>query len=308
MSVEFETALYIKLGEKGKWEKSSIDEAKIRISWARIALQDIQKKKWDKIRKLIEGYAKTKGSASNDFGALKKIAEADSRTLFITFYGGRLYWCKPAMTDPLVDEDHTSMFRVVDGKWDCKNESGEILDLEKVPGKISMLQRYSGTCCTVHEIESLKRLLNGLQSDQYKKIDDARKKLISVVQEGIKVLHPKEFELMVELIFRQSGWRRISILGESIKDIDLELEDPITHDKYMVQVKSVSDQKEFDKYATKYEQLYKDKFRKFYYVVHDIKGPQLKTNNDNIEIIRSNKLAEMVVSLGLLDWLTNKII
>lgn len=304
--VEFDKAIFIKMGRKGAWEESAIKQGKIRIGWEEIKLEDIQQKQWDKIKKEIRTLSKTDGSASADFNALRNIYEADSKTVFITFYGGKLYWCKPKTIGKKVLEDDISKYRLVADQWQCRNIKGEILDLSKVPGKISKVQRFSGTCCQVHELDTLYRLINGLHSEEYKAIEKARKQLTNEVKRGITLLHPKEFELLVELIFRQSGWRRVSVLGESLKDIDLELEDPITLDRYMVQVKSESNVKEFKEYAARYNEQYKDKFRYFYYVVHTTKE-KLKSDDERIKIVLPDELAKMVVSSGLVDWLLNKI-
>jgi len=305
-TIKFDKAFFIKMGRKGAWEESAIKQGKIRIGWREIKLGDIQQERWDKIKKEIRTLSKTDGSASADFNALRNIYDADSNTVFITFYGGKLYWCKSKTTVKRVLEDDISKYRPVDGQWQCRDMKGEILDLSKVPGKISKVQRFSGTCCQVHEFDILFRLINGLHSEEYKAIEKARKQLTNEVKRGITLLHPKEFELLVELIFRQSGWRRVSVLGESLKDIDLELEDPITLDRYMVQIKSESNVKEFKEYAVRYNEQYKDKFRYFYYVVHTTKE-KLRSDDERIKIVLPDELAKMVISSGLVDWLLNKI-
>jgi len=38
----------------------------------------------------------------------------------------------------------------------------------------------------------------------------------------------KDFELLADLIFTQSGWQRTSVLGKTEKSIDLELLSPVT--------------------------------------------------------------------------------
>ncbi len=38
--VEFKNAYYVKLGRKGQWEQSSIQEGKIRFGWSMVAIQD----------------------------------------------------------------------------------------------------------------------------------------------------------------------------------------------------------------------------------------------------------------------------
>jgi hypothetical protein len=48
----------------------------------------------------------------------------------------------------------------------------------------------------------------------------------------------KDFELLVDLVFTAAGWRRIGILGKTKKHIDLDMIQPVTRERVMVQVKS----------------------------------------------------------------------
>ncbi len=58
--------------------------------------------------------------------------------------------------------------------------------------------------------------------------------------------------MLIDLIFRQSGWRRISFVGKSKKFSDSDLEDPITGDLYQVQIKSEANDRDFRDYAEKF--------------------------------------------------------
>lgn len=73
--------------------------------------------------------------------------------------------------------------------------------------------------------------------------------------------HWKDFEILVDLIFRNAGWRRVSVVGESLKFVDMELEEPITGEQYQVQVKSDATIADFKEYA---EQFTERDFRKLY--------------------------------------------
>ena len=42
----------------------------------------------------------------------------------------------------------------------------------------------------------------------------------------IQKLEPQEFETLVDLIFLRGGWQRAGVLGKSIPDIDLIVEQP----------------------------------------------------------------------------------
>jgi hypothetical protein len=45
---------------------------------------------------------------------------------------------------------------------------------------------------------------------------------------------------LVDLVFRQAGWQRLSVLGETMKFTDMDLLEPVTGDQYQVQVKSAA--------------------------------------------------------------------
>lgn len=92
-----------------------------------------------------------------------------------------------------------------------------------------------------------------------------------------------------------------------MKYVDMELEEPITGDRYQVQVKSSSTVNEFEEYAHKFSP---ETFRKLYFVVH---SPEAKLADyqgvidEAVELIFSEQLAQMVVDSGLTDWLLNRI-
>ncbi len=74
-------------------------------------------------------------------------------------------------------------------------------------------------------------------SDEYNDLVRCEDALKESVKKSIKNLYWKDFEILVDLLFTQGGWRRISRRGETMKSIDMELEDPITKDKYLIQIK-----------------------------------------------------------------------
>jgi len=80
-----------------------------------------------------------------------------------------------------------------------------------------------------------------------------RDTLVGAVQSAICELHWKDFETLVDLLFRQAGWRRLSVLGETMKYADLELEEPITTERYQVQIKSAADTADFARYRGQFE-------------------------------------------------------
>lgn len=305
--VDFKRAFYIKLGRAGGYEQSSICESKLQFGWGGQSLQDINCGNWEKIREQLRQWARDKkGLATRSLNALRWICESTSDDLWITFYQGTMWWCKLGSNEVFQDDVRQPKYRKVDGKWSNRDISGMTLDIYSIPGVLSKIQRYQGTVCRVRALQTLKRLVNAESSPEYDEIAKCRNALIKSVENGIRKLHWKDFETFVDLVFRESGWRRLSMVGGTMKFADLELADPITKDRYQVQIKSQAAPKDFQDYAQDFN---RQQHRKLYFVVHspDKKLAALNGLTDDVELILPNQLSEMVVRLGLVDWLMSHI-
>ncbi|MFX0195852.1 MAG: hypothetical protein ACFFCW_07005 [Candidatus Hodarchaeota archaeon] len=303
-AINFDKAFYIKLGRYGKWEDSSISESKLRIGWGQQDLEDINQGRWEVIREQLSRESSDKGAVTRDLNALRLICESTSQDVWITFYASRLWWCRVGSATIL--EDKISKYRKVRGSWSDCDIHGNILFINRIPGGLSKIQGFRGTACRVKELETLRRLLNDEQSPEYRNIEQSRRTLIQSVRLGIKKLHWKDFETFVDLLYRESGWRRVSMLGETMKYADLELEDPITRDQYQVQIKSRATLADFKSYS---KQFRGQGYRKLYFVVHspDQKLARFQGHSPDIELVLPDRLSEMAVNLGLVDWLMNRI-
>ncbi|MCF8297096.1 MAG: hypothetical protein K9H48_16450 [Melioribacteraceae bacterium] len=303
--IDFKNAYYVKLGSGGKWEKSSFEEDILRIGWEEWNLEEINRGDWNNLKEKYKHQYKNKIVASTDVNALRKIVESTFDDIWITFSSSHLWWCK--VGEQRIFQDAISNYRKVSDKWHKVDIKGNPLILSQIPGNIQKLQGYRGTICNVAEAETLKRLLNDESSPTFQAIIKTKEELVSKVKEGLTSLHWKDFETLVDLVFRNAGWRRTSVIGEVMKYVDLELEDPITGDLYQVQIKSSATLEEFEKYIQNFS---RDNFRKFYFIVHspDLKLSNYSVNTDeNVELILPDKLAKMVVDFGLTDWLLKKI-
>lgn len=65
----------------------------------------------------------------------------------------------------------------------------------------------------------------------------------------MRLLTWQDFELLVDLVFSSSGWRRLSQVGRTQKTIDLELVLPSTAERAFVQVKSQATRASLDDYV-----------------------------------------------------------
>ncbi|MBP7998161.1 MAG: hypothetical protein KA314_02080 [Chloroflexi bacterium] len=306
--VEFTNAYYIKLGSGGKYEEAAISQSKARIGFDGLTIVEINGKEWQSLKSKLQSRVdyKNKGAATMDINALQTFVESTSNDIWITFHASQLWWGK--LGDPVVYEDKISRYRFLLGEWFNHDIKGNRLFITQIPGSISKVQRFQGTICSVRDVDDLKRMINSQPSQAYTAIIQAKENLITQVQEGIRKLHWKDFEILVDLLFRNAGWRRVSVIGETMKYSDIELEEPITGDLYQVQIKSQATASEFDEYAQNFSH---GSFRKLYFVVHSpdkqLTEYQSSQYPDDIELVLPTKLSKMVVDSGLTDWLLKKI-
>jgi porphobilinogen deaminase len=102
--------------------------------------------------------------------------------------------------------------------------------------------------------------------------------------------------MLVDLVFTNSGWRRLGIVGKTQKTLDLDLELPSTGERAFVQVKSNTTSEELAKYVNKLEHPY----TRMFYVFH---SGEAETADRRV----TESLAKLVVDAGLVNWLIHKV-
>ncbi len=275
----------------------------MRIGWVGYSTDDINSGRWDVIAQQLRNEHSHRGTATRDLATLKDIASSTEHDVWITFHSSRLWWGRLAPGE--IEEDELSKFRRLSGRWRDHDISGRVLQTPNIPGTLSQLQGFRGTICRVRALESLQRLLNAEPSIPFQTVTHARNMLIQELQAALGQLHWKDFETLVDLLFRQAGWRRLSVLGETMKYADLELEEPVTGDRYQVQIKSAAEAPDFAKYR---DQFAGRGFRKLFFVVHTpSQGLAQEVSTDAVELVLPARLAAMVVDAGLVSWILAKI-
>lgn len=300
--IEPKSVRYIKLGEGGRWEKECIEQGVLRFGtdsghpntllWAREG-------RWSDLNDDWRQH-KSAGTATRFTNETRYYFEAGHDDLWITFVGERFYWgfLEAGPPQPML-EDTSSVRRVIDG-WRCVDRNGKPLLKSNLPGSITNLAAYRGTSCSVKAAEHVIRRINAELSDEVKLAEARRAELIQSLIPLIRRLGPKDFEVLVELIFGASGWRRIDATGGTRKLLDLDLELPSTGERAFVQVKGRTNQAEFDTYA---EQGKDGVFNRMFYVYHT---GRVATDDDTITVIDASRLARMTLDAGLTDWVIRK--
>ena len=99
------------------------------------------------------------------------------------------------------------------------------------------------------------RRINGQKSPQVERAVAALAELKDAVLALIRLLLARDFEVLVELVFSTSGWRRQGVVGGTQKTLDLDLVLPSTGERAFVQVKSKTDSAELAKSVEEFEAL-----------------------------------------------------
>lgn len=302
----FTRAFYIKLGAGGVWAEDSIKNGLLRLGWSAIPLSEIRNRRWSRIEKRLRTEDVHAGVATRDLNGLRDIVLSTRDDVWITFHQSKLWWGRLAETE--MEKDATSKFRRPASGWSDRAIDGSVLIATQLPGVLSATQGFRGTICSVRAPEVLHRVLTGGTSLEHERVREAKRGLSEAVAAAIRALHWKDFETLVDLVFRHAGWRRTSLLGETMKYADLELEEPITRDRYQIQVKSSAGLADFRRCAGAFS---KTDFRRLYFVVHtpskDLEEYVPDPGLEAVILMRPLEFAGMVVSAGLTDWLLDRI-
>jgi hypothetical protein len=237
---------------------------------------------------------------------VRQFYEEPETTLWITFHSDRLWWAfsKPVITQ-LPDK---SKVRPVIDSWRDRDTNGNPLIKGHLSGKLLAVQSFQGTICSVGEREYLLHKINGTSEPHVVQAQTALEELIAALVPIIKNLHPKDLEILTDLIFRQAGWQRTGVAGEVEKDIDLDLLSPITEERIGVQVKSKASLSTYHDYQAKFADM--RGFSRFYFVTHSpdkgLHAILTEASDKSFVFWGAEQLAQQVARNGLAAWLIDK--
>lgn len=304
------TIRYIKLGSSGRWEKRCIEEDQtIRLGYHSKLHQQCLDGEWEtlhshwKVRRNGD-----QGAATRDVNQIRDFYEAPETDIWVTFYKRHLYWCE-VEGEVIEDGDEGDRFRRVKGKWSCMGKRNrQPLAIENLDGRITKTQGFRGTICAI-ALEMEDYLLKKVEGIDQRDVKDARAAadaLTKSIQKLIRGLWWKDFELLVDLIFSKLGWQRVSLLGKTEKDIDLDVRSPITKKRACVQVKSSTTVDEISKCFRNLGEY--AQYDEKYFVYHTLDGkPEDVERDDERYILWDDaRVADLVVQAGLIDWLILK--
>lgn len=297
--------LFIKLGLQGSYEKECIEEKNtLKIGYEAIEHNLCINKEWDRVWDQIQDKYKTVDSPTTSHkNQIQKFYEEPDTTMWITFYKNKLWYCY-ASSNIVLNADGTKERLTLSGWKDC-DVNGKQLFIQDLSGRLTKVQGFRGTICDIKEKEYVLHKINATQSNELIAIEKSISELKTNLIKVIINLHFKDFELLIDLIFRASGWSRLGAVGKQIKDIDIELMAPVTNERAIIQVKSESNLATFKDYKNKF--LGMSDYNKYFFIVHsptdDLESYIRSGLEDEIIIYDADKLAGLCINAGLIEWL-----
>ncbi|MGD0233611.1 MAG: hypothetical protein ABSC55_03630 [Syntrophorhabdales bacterium] len=303
--IEVKRVRYIKLGREGCWEKECFEKGIIRFGFdsatpERFAL--CNERRWDALTESFLTEGKNQGTATRFTNETRVFFEDDGSILWITFIGERLCW---GFLEPDPAERHQSgdgVFRRLKDGWRWHDLKGEQLTKDRLSGALTKLTAYRGTSCDVDMVDYVLRRINGQKIPEVERAIVALDEMKASVLGMIRLLEPKDFEMLVDLVFSTSGWRRQGIVGKTQKTLDLDLLLPSTGERAFVQIKSSTTSSELAEYVSRLEEL--GFFDRMFFVYH---SGEVETEDERVIVVGPEKLAEMTLDAGLATWLIRKV-
>jgi hypothetical protein len=293
---------YIKLGPGGAWVDRCLDEGVVELGHNGVPHALARAGDWDAVRAHFIDQGLTPAKASDFTRELRDFYELPDTALWITTARGRLWWAfAEAEVRPVSEEGRGGRLRRVRGRWRSTDVEGAPLSLDSLSTRLTRVAAYRQTLCRVEAADYLVRRINARPEPVVADALAARANLLEITARMIAGLHWRDFEVLVDLIFAQGGWRRISAVGGSDQaDSDLVLEQATTGERAMVQVKSSADPAVVADYTARFRAGGWDRC---FFVCHTSRGRLAAPELPRFHLWQGDVLAHQAVKAGLVDWL-----
>lgn len=293
---------YIKLGPSGAWVDRCLNEGLLELGHTSVPHPLTAVGDWTAVRSLFVAHGATPSKASDFTRELRDFYTLPETTLWITTARGRLWWAFARPEVEAVDEaGRGGRLRRTFGSWRSTDVNDAPLVLDNLSTRLTKVSAYRQTLCKVGAADYLIRRINAEPEPVVAKALAAQAELASAASDLLQALHWRDFELLVDLIFAGSGWRRVSAVGGSDQaDSDLILEQAATGERAMVQVKSFADQTTLNDYA---ERFRTGGWDRCFFICHTARSNLRPPSDPAFHLWQGETLAQKVVRAGLVDWL-----
>jgi hypothetical protein len=305
------TVRYVKNGQSGCWWREAHKKEQVHLGWKSVPKKLLIKPNFPKIEKIIRGVFGPRPGATQDFNALKDLLDNPCQHLWITFEDGCMWWCtvRNEVTVNFNDEGTQKghFWLMCDRQWSNTSLGGRLLAISDLPGAVTTTGGFKGTVCTPKAWEMVLRLIRDEKDPDAELAAAARAAYKASVVSVIRKLPWKDFEQLIDLILARTGWARVSTIGSTQEGIDMEVENLSAAELAFVQVKSTAGQAVLDEYVERFEKR-RDHYARMIFAVHSPVGKlTAPLSNPSVQLWTGERIADLVVRLGLGEWIERKL-
>jgi hypothetical protein len=307
MKIEAERCLFIRLGKSRDQTEQCIVAGELRLDYPQVSHEFCVDGRWTQVESQLAGENPDRESAVRHTKQIRAFYEASAVTLWITFHADCMWWAFAA-PGASARANGIKVRSTIDGWHQC-DVNNQPLAADRLSGGLLAVQAYRGTICAVEPCYVLHKI-NCADPPRAAAADRALAGLIDSLQPVVERLHPRDLEVLVDLIFRNAGWQRVGVLAETETDIDLALESAVTGERIAVEVKAQATIEDYREYANRYLSMIG--FDRFYFVTHSLIDAEVAKesvgagNAAGVSFWGSRSIAQRAAHSGLAQWLLDK--
>ena len=301
---------FIKLGRKSMWWPLAKQSGTLRLGFRSFDFRLCREGKWREAQEAFAatGARKRPGDVTRAVNQVRAFFELPETTLWCTIEDGDVWWCfaEPEVVD-LYDGDDAAeeetgarMRRVID-RWRNTDITGNRLRLDSMTTKITKVASFQETIAKPDGAADLLRRIRAIQSPAHAQTADALAALVSAVGDLLDQLHQTDFELLIELNFSSSGWKRISAVGGIQKTLDLAMVLPTTGEHCFVQVKSQTNAKTFAAHVEALDNM--QGYSRMFFAYHTPATAFTNAAEGQVVVWHRYEIARQTIRAGLVDWI-----
>lgn len=302
---------FVKNGEGGRWWKAAKANGQVHLGWSRVPAELLLAADFAAIDRLgPEVFGNTQSVATRDRNALRTLLNRPSQHLWVTFQDGFMWWCTvrdQAGVNPSGEGREEGHFWLNCARpWSNRSVGGKLLATADLPGIATTTAGFRGTVCEPAGWAAIRRIVLDEVDPQVIAATKAREAYEDAAKALVTRLHDKDFEVLVDLILSRTGWARVAKLGGTTEGIDVEVENAASGEIAFVQVKSTAGQRVLDDYVQRFHER-RERYARMIFAVHTTKGKLTVPDGEPIQVWDGDRVAQLVVTLGLGDWVGRRL-
>jgi hypothetical protein len=311
--VSSDAVRFIKLGRKSVWWPLARDTNTLRLGFRQFDFAFCAAGEWEKAKeKFASTGARTgAGDITRALNQVRDFFELPESALWCTIEDGDVWWCfaETKIIDLYTGDDTAEqkqgarMRRAID-RWRNTDVNGNRLRLDSMTTKITKVASFQETICKPSGASDLLNRIRAIQSSAHARAAQAHEELVASVGDVLDQLHQDDFELLIELIFSSSGWKRISAVGGTQETLDIAMVLPTTGEHCFVQVKSQTTRTVFHSLVDALDNS--QGYSRMFFVYHTPAEAFENTASDRVTVWHRYEIARQAVRAGLTDWILSR--